>query len=114
MSSPHENHFKLSNVLYKKTGSIVPGQVIVGLLKQFGEVMEAWNRSPNKEAPPMVFIPDCGRIARALKCKEPRIWATISKLEKMGLVLKSKVGKKVFLSLDFPNLETELSFFNEE
>lgn len=114
MSSPTENHFKLSNVIYKKTGSIVPGQVIVGLIKQFGEVLEAWNRRPDKEAPPLVFIPDCGRLARALKCKEPKIWEAIGKLEKMGLVLKSKVGKKVFLSLDFPNLEAELAFFNEE
>jgi len=106
-----EKYFILSEALYKETGVIMPGQVMVGLIKQQGEVLEYWSRRPeyNKEkTPPLAFIPDIGRISRALKCSTPRIWSTIGKLEKMGLVLK----RKGFVSIDFFNVENILEKYN--
>lgn len=113
MTNKNENYLKLSNYVYRETGKVIHSQIIVGLMKQFGEVLEMWSRShlTNKDnTPPLCFKPDNGRIARSLKCSTPRIWAGIGKLEKMGLLLK----EKGFISIDFPNIDALMKKYENE
>jgi len=109
--NPTENYFKISQVLYNKTQMIRPGQVLVALIKQQGDVLAQWARTPEwmkEETPPLAFMPDVKRIARALDASELSIWFTISRLEKLCLVAKQKVGKKVLIIIDFVNIDQEL------
>lgn len=112
-----ENYFKLSQSLYNKTQMIQPGQVLIALIKQQGDVLAHWARTPEfmkEETPPLAFLPDTKRIARALKVSELSVWFTISRLERMKLLAKQKLGKKVLIILDFVNINEEVKDLDVE